>query len=151
MVWSVAALRGEIVLMAQVFAGREVPILDENLLQTGNHGPLKPQVRIAPEAESRHAAAIFIAYIQAADIANAAIDDQEFTVIAHIDLDATAQGAYRQKGVDPPARRLQFTQEALVEMKRAHGIEQHSNFDPTACPLSQGLTEQGRPDRPAEK
>ena len=77
----------------------------------------QPQVRISPEAEASHTAAIFVAYIQAADIADAAIDNQDLAMIAHVDLNAAAQGANGQKGANTSASGFQFAQETWAQVQ----------------------------------
>src|SRR5262245_30464573 len=74
-----------------IFAGGEVPVLREDLLQLQDHRAFEPQLRISPEAEARVAAGVSATAMPSSRESHRAVDDHDLAVIAQVDRPALAE------------------------------------------------------------
>src|SRR5712692_520763 len=77
---------GEILRAAEVFFGGEIPAFGEDALQAGDDRALHAQVRVAPESKPGDPSQVFIADVQSAGKSDSAVHDQDFAMVAHVDL-----------------------------------------------------------------
>jgi hypothetical protein len=80
-----------------------VPILEERELESGDGGALDAEVGVAPGSEAAAAPHVFVADIETAEEGGAGIDDDEFAVVAEVDLEAASELSVGDEGFDPHA------------------------------------------------
>ena len=84
-----------------------MPVLEERHLHSLHDRPLHVDVRVAPEADFRIAAEVFVADAVAADPGVKAVYDDDLPVIAKVDLKAIHAAANRVKRAHVNASGLQ--------------------------------------------
>src|SRR5262249_15702325 len=87
-----------------IFAGGEVPVFGEHLLQLQDYRAFVPQVRVAPVSEARVTADVFISDIHSSAESHGAVDDHNLAVIAQVDRPALAEARAGQSAGDEDPR-----------------------------------------------
>src|SRR5216683_7805534 len=86
-------------------------------------------MRIAPESKTGNLAEILIADVESAGEGDPTIHDQDFSMIAHVDLDAPPQ---RIEGQELPAlapRLSKRLEGPTVQPVRTHGVIEQAHLD----------------------
>src|SRR6266699_6792614 len=86
-------------------------------------------MRVPPEAESRHFPQILVADIKASGESHSSIDDDDFAVIAHVDLNVTTQGIQGKKGHAFASGFPKRLQHATAERPRSHSVIHEPDLD----------------------
>src|SRR5205823_923827 len=90
---------------------------------------LHAQVRIAPESKPGNFSQVLVADVKAAGEGDAAVNHQNFPMIAHVDLDAPPQGIERQEFPALAAGIPKSLESPPVQSIRTHGVIQQANLD----------------------
>ncbi|MCY1291616.1 hypothetical protein D9M70_408110 [compost metagenome] len=116
------------------------PVVQKDRLHLSHHRPLDLKMRVAPVLRILGMASPLRSNTNTAGEANFAIDNQELSVGAVIELSKRVP-TYRVISlyIHPGIRH--DIEDSLVNLRTAHPVQQHVNFDPCFGSLGQGFRE----------
>lgn len=116
----------------QLFAGQEVPVVEEGALEVVDAFAFEFQVGVAEVAEFAVARQIFVADVHSADEAYPAVDDDDFAVVAEVEAKQEG-GGHRVEAADVDAGLFHVGEELLVDAAAAEAVEDDADADAGAA------------------
>ncbi len=80
----------EVLLREEILSCRDMPVLDEGLLELVDGGPCQAQVRVDPHVSRMGRAEVLVAHVLAACEGHLSVDHRDLAVVAEIDLASPA-------------------------------------------------------------